>query len=269
MSSIFAQQNAALGAIDGKLQEGQEFNLRGMTLPHFPVKDTALAACLATLGIPLREPAPYTDDVALDALGNEVGRTTVWWLGDVSMEDCDWNGQPHKTEELLGAWIKRDRFRTDFPLHPLNCMREALDARSYWCRVIAAWRRGSAELPIEVNLVGNPTTSGRVACFATESLHGACVLKACGYLPLAFNGRSFFLPRVKDGVEAQQLLLQAALLEGASPAQWMARVLKNYSHMVDITKRQSVIVRERFDDQTLLLSADATPKTRRKFHGLL
>jgi hypothetical protein len=49
----------------------------------------------------------------------------------------------------------------------------------------------------------------------------------------------------------------------------MARFLANYSHLVKIAKAQSVIIRQTFDDQTLLLSADADRKTRDKFHGLL
>ncbi|HEX8312161.1 MAG TPA: hypothetical protein VF614_12635 [Chthoniobacteraceae bacterium] len=257
--NIFTATNQLLGTVGPQLRkEGQEFNLHGITLPHYPVKDTALAACLATLGIPLRDPAPFTDDVELDGDGNEGARTTVWWLGNVSSG----GDEAHKTEELLGACIERVRFEAEHPLHPLVAMRAAIDARQFWVEVLQAHRRGRAILPIEV--------TGQ-ACYATDSIHGAAVLKACGFTPLAFNGSHFFLQRVKDGVSALQVLNTAALKSGTTPPQSMSYVLKNYSHMLGIAKSQSqsVIVRETVDDQTLLLTADATAKTREKFRRLL
>jgi len=257
--NIFTSTNRLLAqTVEPQLtREGQEFNLHGITMPHYAVKDTALAACLATIGIPLRDPAPYTDDVSLDAHGNEGQRTTVWWLGNVSTSGGE---EAHKTEELLGAWIERTRFEAEFPMHPLNAMREAIDARNFWVQVLQAYRSGRAILPVEV--IGE-------ACYATDSIHGAAVLKACGFKPLAFNGTHFFLQRVKDGVAAPQILHAAALNSGATPPQWMARVLRNYSHMLEVAKGRSVIIRESFDDQTLLLTADSTRKTQDKFRRLI
>ncbi|MEA3211325.1 MAG: hypothetical protein QOE70_4382 [Chthoniobacter sp.] len=257
--NIYTATNRLLGTVAPQLtREGQEFNLRGITLPHYPVKDTALAACLATLGIPFRDPAPFTDDVGLSESGSEIGRTTVWWLGDVSQGGGE---DAHKTEEILGAWIERAKMELEHPFHPLVTMRAALDARQYWVTVLQSHREGRALLPIEA--------TGQ-ACYATDSIHGAAVLKACGFAPIAFSGRSFFLQRVKDGVAAPQVLLTAALNEGATPPQWMSRVLFNYSHLLKIAKGQSLIIRQSFDgDQTLLLTADSTTKTRDKFHALL
>lgn len=262
IENIYTSSNRLLDTVGPQLQkEGEEFNLRGITLPHYPVKDTAQAACLATMGIPLRDPAPYTDDVELDEHGNEGRRTTVWWLGNVSTSGGE---QAHKTEEIIGAWLERERFEKEHPLHPLNAMRAAIDARQFWVDVIHAHRGGHAILPTEVIERGK-------AFIATDSIHGAAVLKACGFEPLAFNGSHFFLERVKDGLEAQQVLLTAALHSGATPPQCMSRVLYNYSHMLGIAKSQagSVIIRETVDDQTLLLTADSTRKTREKFHALL
>lgn len=254
--NVFTAHNRLLDAVAPQLRTpGQEFDLRGVTVPHYPVKDTAFAACLATLGVPFREPAPYTDDVAIDEKGNETGRTTVWWLGDVSTSG---GATAHKTEEMIGAWWERERFEREHPLHPLNAMRAALDARAWWIAAIHSFFDGRALLPIEAK-----------DAFATDKLHAASILKACGFKPLAFNRPSFFLQRTASGLPAQQMLLQAALQEGATPPQWMSRVLFNYSHLVKIAKQQSVILRQTIGDQTLLLTADATAKTREKFHKLL
>jgi hypothetical protein len=266
--SVYSGTNRLFARLGPQLQaEGQEFKLgrSGVTMPHYPVTDTALAACLATLDIPLRDPAPYTDDVEVDEKGDEVMRWTVWWLAD-SSRSGGWPGPegnvlPHKTEELGGAWLERERFEREYPLHPLVAMRESIDARAYWVTVIQTWLQKRAILPTEGN---------REKCYLTESIHSASLLKACGFKAVAFNKRTFFLERVHGGVEAQVILDGARLAEGAAPAQWMQKVLTNFSQMLDIAKRNTLIVRERTDPQTtVLLTIDAEKKTRDKFFRLV
>jgi len=254
--TVYSQMKQLLHGVDQQLSTGGEFNLRGLMLPHYPVKDTGVAACLATFGVPFRDPGPYSDAVELTEGGDEKGRITVWWLGDIVQGGTEDN---QKTEWLLGAWIKRQEFEKDHPLHAFVAMRAALDARSLWCQRIAAWRAGAAILPIE----------HRGECFVTDKIHSASILEACGYRPLAFNGRAFALATHHSGVHAEQLLIEAAQKEGATPPMWMARVLFNYSHLVKIAKAQTVIIQQPFDDQTLLLSADVEKKTRDKFMKLV
>jgi hypothetical protein len=258
--TAFTQTNALLSRVDHQLQPGGDFNLRGLMLPHYPIRDTALAAALATYGVPFREPGPYTDAVELDEKGNEGPRGLAWWMGDMVAGAADDTG---KTEWLLGAWIERARFEADHPDHPFVAMRRAHDARSWWLSMIAAAKARAAILPLE----------HRGRCYLTDRIHAASVLKASGFEPLAFNGRVFALSETRllapGQCTAASVLFEAAQIEGHAPAQWMARFLSNYSQMVKFAKSQSVIIRQTFDDQTLLLSADAERKTRDKFHALL
>lgn len=257
--TVFTQTNELLRQVDSKLKPGDEFNLRGISLPHFPIADTGLAACLGTLDIPFREPAPYTSDIALDEKGNPGRATTLFWLGDKTTNGTE---DQDKTEWLMGAWIERAQFERDHPTHPIVAMRAALDARSWWLNAKDAWQRGRAILPIEAP--GNPYIASRI--------HEAAILKAHGYAPVAFNGRAFFLDRVSVAnphVVPEALLIDAAQSTGREPCQWMSRVLANYSHLVKIAKAQSVILRHTIGDQTVLLTADSEPATRDKFFGLL
>lgn len=270
--TIYQSTNRLLAGVDGQLrQEGQEFNLRGLTLPHFPVADTALAACLATLGIPFRDPAPYTDDVALDSHGNERLRSKLWWLGDASPGGAE---EAHRTEEMLGAWLQRERFEAGHPAHPLVHMRAAIDARLYWLTVLHGHRAGSAIMPTELKHRGTEAPSlGKGIAFATTSLREASVLKASGYRPLAFTGRAFLFDPLRPGASVVQppedLLADSLSLEMDTPEQWMRRVLHIQDEMLKLAKAQSVIIREQDGDQTLLLTADSTRQTRDKFHALL
>jgi hypothetical protein len=258
--SDYKKASELVHGLSKQLQEGNTLNLRGgIQLPHFPIFDTGLAACLATLDIPLRNPGAFTEEIELDARGNETGRKRVcWWLADLSQDHPEIPQEKrHKTEELCGAWDFRERFEKEHPLHPLVHMRAALDARKFWVETLSAYRDGRATLPIETS---------RTPFYITDSLHGASVLKANGFQPLAFSGRAFLLQSQKDGMPAQQLLAIAAQMEGQAPPQWMSRVLKNYGEMVKVTKNSSPIIRQNFGDgQHLLLTADATRQTRDKF----
>ena len=259
--NTYQQANSLYDQLGSHVPADGALKLPPIQLAHYQVFDTALAACLGTLDIPFREPAPFTDDVELDAAGNEMSRRVCFWMGDVSPG----GDQAHKTEEIFGAWNERERFEKEHPLHPLVAMRAAIDARNFWVQVIHAFQSGRAILPVEVVAA----IADRV--YKTTSIHGASVLKACGFEPLAFDGRAFILPAstAADLMHAEEMLLLAAQERGATPPQWMARVLKNYSHLLNIAKQRAPILRQRDGDSTLLLSADATAKTRDKFHALL
>ncbi len=254
MSTAYTEVAKAFTKLGSKLQEGGEMRLPAIQLAHYPVDDTRLAACLGTLGIPFRHPGPYTDQVILNEKGNETGRRVTWWLGDRSPGE---KKTAHLTEELQAAWCLWDRFKADHPLHPLVAMRDALDARAWWLKVKAR----TVLLPREA-----PAEGG---AYFTDSIHAASILKASGYVPLAFTGHAFVLSCLKNGVHAVTVLETAAMEAGRTDVQWMSRVLVNYSHLVKIAKAQSTLIVERVEDQTLILTADSTQKTRDKFHGLL
>ena len=219
-------------------------------LSHWPIMDTALAACLATLGIPFREPAPFTDDV--DAASGH--RRTCFWLADHAPAENP--EDQHRTEELVGAWAYRARFEIEHRLHPINAMRAALDAREWWVRVI----HRQEPLPGETR-ERDP--------FLTNNLRHAAILKACGFRPLGFTGRAFLIEGRHDLLPAQALIEAASLAEGASAEQWMFKVLLNFEHLISIAKANPPAIRLREGDETLILRADATRKTRDKFHALL
>lgn len=230
------------------LRDGQEMPLPPISLPHYPIADTAAAACFGTLGIPFRNPAPYTHDVALDALGNECSNLTCWWLAD---------GSPagYETVKMVKAWSTRPEFEAAYPIHPLNHMRAAIDARDWWVRIIHHREVFPAEC--------------RETCFVTDSIHAASVLKACGYTPRAFTGRAFALSHIKDRVPAQQVLDLAAKADGQTPPQWMSRALINYGRLLKTAKEQSILLAHAIEDKTVILTADSTPKTRDRFFGLV
>jgi hypothetical protein len=261
--SIFAQANEGLGQLTRRLRDGDEIKLgrAGITLPHYPTSDTALAACLVTLAIPLREPAPFVDSVKLTESGNDAGRTKLWWFGDVSADGHtyhDEKGQekPHRTEEMMAAWADRATFEAQYPMHPLVPMRAALDARAWWVDVI----HGGQPLPRET----------RKTSYRTDSIHAASILKASGFAPYCFSGHAFHLQATHGQVHAEQILVEAAKLAGASPPRWMASALFNYSQMVKHAKNQSLIVQQQTGPgQSVLLTEDATTQTKRKFFKLI
>lgn len=244
--TIYHQAAAAyikLGANDGPLPK--------VTLAHYPIDDTALAACLLCLGIPPREPGPYTDCVQLTESGNEKCHKLQWWVGSHSPDGTQ------VTEWLIGAWIMRHAFETEHALHPLVSMRAGIDARNWWNSQIAPFRQGRALFPTEV-----PATP---KSFVTGSISEAGILKACGYRPLAFTGHAFSLEAERGGVHAQQVIDEAEK-PGAAPPQCMSAAIRQYSHMLGIAKSQSIIIALPVDGQTLLLTQDVTKKTRALFH---
>lgn len=249
-ATIYGQLRAAYDTLNGRLRhEGEETALPPIQLAHFPIDDTALAACLLTLGIPARDPAPYTDCADLDEAGNERGRHLRWWVGDSSPPTIE--GDPksaHLTEQLTVCWSLRARFEAQFPLHPMVAMRAAIDARTWWVLVLQAYKSGRASLPTEVP----PGT----AVYWTDSLHAAALLKAHGFTPLAFSRDGFAVAAVHGGVRALQLL-QMAATQGQDAPQMMAHVLANYTHLLAIAKSQATIIASKHGDQTLLLTQDA------------
>lgn len=260
--TVFTQHNALLKRLEPELRkEGDEVSLgsgRGIILAHYQITDTELAACLAVLGVPFRDPAPFTKNVVLDAGGNETRRKqTIWWMGAVSHPQ---GPEAHKTEEIAGAWQARQRFEGEHPLHPLVAMRSGFDARSYWLTVIHQWRSGNAILPIEY----------RGEAYWTSHLHAVAVLKAVGFQALAFNGRSFAVAPEKGGVHARAVLEEAARPGSESPVAWIACALLQYSHLVEVAKKDSLIISQDFGGgQTLHLSEDAKTKVVDQFHGLI
>jgi hypothetical protein len=246
------------------LPEGGEMPAPTARLAHYPVRETGLAACLFTLGIPFREPGVYTDVVTLDDGHHERGRGKHWWLSDKS------NDQAHDTAQLLGAWANRLRFEAEFPEHPFLPMRAGLDARDQCLYAIASYRAGQARLPIEYR--------GSAPTHITESLHGTSLLLAFGHQPLAYTGRAFILtayPSARAGSSAPVALLHAeerlklSALYSQTPEGWLAAALYNNGQLLKFIKGSPTIIRTPFDNQTLLLTADASGKLREKFMRFL
>lgn len=229
---------------------GADINLPPIQLSHFPIYDTGLAACLGTLGVPFREPAPFTDDIE-ESTGR---RRTCFWMGDHAPAEDP--ADQHKTEEICTAWEHRARFEADYPMHPLVSMRAVLDARAWW---VAAIHNAAFVSP----------RTNQPDAFLTPSLREASLLKALGFRVLAFTGRAFILEGFHKGVPAKAMLEGAAKREGGSPAQWMHRVAENFDHLLAHAKKSAPIIRIQDGNQTLMLTADATTKTRDKFHALL
>lgn len=246
--ALGAQVDAAFSA---GLAPGAERPFKGVTLAHYPIADLGLAAALGTLGIPFRDPAPFSDDVELDAAGNECSRMVCFWLDEIVRDP---EATPHKTVALIKAWGDRAQFEKDNPLHSLNAMRAALDSRQWWLDVI----KRRAALPDE---------SRAAPRYETDSIHAASVLRACGFRPLAFTGRAFVLAATQQHVHAEAVLLEAAKV-GQTPAQFMSRVLINRAHLQKLVNSQRPTLRFKDGDTTLLLSADATPRTQDRFHRL-
>lgn len=225
---------------------GQDTELPKVPVPHYPIFDTALAACLGTLEIPFRPYDPITDDHNADT----GVRRKCFWMGNVSRDTT------HTTEYLMGAWQEREKFEAENPLHPLVYMRAALDARTWWLKAMRGWP-------------GEKGKADSAAVFGTDNLAKAALLKAVGFIPVDFNGHAFLLESLCQGVPAAKILAESQKVEGASPPQWMWKCLSNYNHLLGIAKGTIPIIRQNVDGQTLILRADASGKTRDKFHSLL
>lgn len=246
-----------------------------LTLAHYPIDDTALAACILCLGIPPREPGPYTDCAQLTESGSERVRKKQWWVGSHSPDGTQ------VTEWLIGAWIMRSKFESEHALHQLVSMRAGFDAREWWLHVLHA-KLGKA--PIFPDRIHEPFES----IISTTSIREAAILKACGFTPLAMadlstpgllavtrisrdapNSKLAFVIRKMKGALSGLSVLEESENPGSAPPQCMNAAIRQYTHMVKIAKGQAVIMAQPIDGQTLLLTADATRKTRELFHRQL
>lgn len=252
----YEEANRIVLGLDKLLPEGKEKAFKAPQLAHFPIKDTALVACLLTLGIPRREPGFYTDHIPLDSHDNSKGNELFWWVGDVSAEGG------HKTEELEGAWNSWHRFKQLYPLHNLIPMREAIEARNWWVVALAAKRARRPIFP-------DTTTGLPGTFFITTSIREAAILKACNFAPIAFTGHSFALQMSNNGVTSSQVLAEAEKPTGSTPPQWMDRAIRNYAQLLNFAKSARAVVSKEVDGQTLILSVDATDATIDKFRKLL
>lgn len=246
MNSFQSDLERLYNATGAKLSIGQSADFKTPPAANIPIFDTALAAIIATLGIPFREPSPFTDE------DNGSRRVRTWWVSDFSQIE---KGKPghHITEDILGGYYNRGRMVVEHPLHPMNPMRDAIDARKYWLDV----KFGDVRLPREG--VG----------FVTDSLRSASILKAHGYKPVSFTGRAFILEPSSQGVMAEHVLEIAQRVEGQFAPQWMHKVLVNLDILLAHMKKSVRIVRVDEGGRTMLLSADATKSTVAKFENLL
>ena len=210
-----------------------------MFLHHWPVQNTALAAALATLGVPLDPTEPY--DRVIDTI---TGRESLQFLfAPVSSTD-----NTRITEHLIGFWEERAKFEAAHPDHPLVAMRAGYDARGYFLSIVHG-----AELPPVRNFKGEK--------FLSPHISEASILRAHGFPLLMFTGRAFAFPAVWQHTSARQIIEQSLDREGGSPAQWQRLFFVNLNRFLDVAKGTPVLA-ERDDNRTLLLSAGADKKTR-------
>ncbi len=121
--AIYRDVERLYNSVAAKLGSSGTADVRSPMLANIPVNETELAACLVTLGVPLRHPAPFTDCDQDDGR-----RIKTWWLGAGS-------DSGHKTEDIVAAWWFPERMKAEHPMHPLNPMREALGSRNWWLAV--------------------------------------------------------------------------------------------------------------------------------------
>jgi hypothetical protein len=216
--------------------------------PFWPVSDTPLAACLATLGIELDPTQPFSRSVDT-ASGKEC---TFFWMRDRSTTDPQ-----RRTDEHIAAWGERAKFEAQHPAHPLSFMRAAIDARSELVGII----KGGG-------IQGKPVAWAG-ARHVTPSLREASILRAHGFPLLLFTGRAFAFPSACTHQDAREILDRAGRPEGATPAQWMHRVLVNLDKLLVFAKASDTRLLTRDGDRTLSLSVDAPKKTQDRFYALL
>jgi hypothetical protein len=214
--------------------------------PHQRIHDTALAAALATLGVPPDPTEPYSR-----MIDTEHDREQVTFL----FRDASITDPTRRTEEIIAAWEHRARFELDFPAHPLVYMRAALDERAKLIQIVHG-----AELPPVVDFKGEK--------HLTPHISEAVILRAHKFPLLVFTGRAFSFPAVWKGVSGRQIIDQSQKPEGGSPAQWQAKFLIMLSRYLAVAKGTPVLATPE-DNRVLLLSADANKKTRDFWHDML
>lgn len=215
-------------------------------LAHWKIHHTGLAAAVATLGVPLDPTEPYARTI-----DTESGREQLTFLfAPVSETDST-----RVTEHLIGFWEKRAEFEAAHPDHPLVPMRAVYDARAKL-------------LPIIFGAAIPPVKGFKGEEFLTPHLFEAAILRAHGFPLLIFTGRAFSFPDRWKGVFASEVIENTQRVEGRTPAQWQARFLVNLEKFLAVAKSTPILA-EREDAKTLLLSADATPKTRDFWHDKL
>ena len=216
-----------------------------MTGSHH-ISDTALAATLATLGVPLDTAQPYTRIV--DTLTSQ--ERIEWLFADGTANPEGINN--HKTEFIVGAWVERARLEREHPSHPLVPMRAALDARRYILDVLL----GKQPLvPVEYERDRHHT----------GQLWEAALLRAHGFPLLLTTGTTFTFPAVWKNQTARQIVEESQRVHGRKASQWMSRFLVNYSQFLALAKAAVPRLIERDGNNTLNLSADAPAKVRDQF----
>lgn len=219
--------------------------------PFWPIADTALAAALGTLGVELDPAQPYSHVIDTDS-----GRAqTNFWFRDCSAEDPA--DGTRRTENVLGYWNDRARFERDPEMrsHPLHAMRAAHDARGEIIRLIHG-----LDLPAPGLHDGER--------FLTPHLLEAALLRAHKFPLLLFTGRAFAFPAVWNGTSAAEIIERSQRAEGRSPAQWMARFLVNFAHLIAFAKSaaKSPTARTQDGSRTLLLGVHTPAKLADTFH---
>ena len=214
-------------------------------LPSYPVSDTALAAALAVLGVPHDDNHAVTHHV--DTSDNS--ERLQWWFRDASTTDPE-----RRTELICECWSDRATFEAANPMHPLVSMRAAHDART-WCLAVIF---GSLPLLVTRTASRDP--------YRTQSLRDAALLKACGQVPVRFEGRTFTFA---NAPACREILATAGKARGSSPQQWMRHFLCTYDNFLAAAKAADTRLLIKEGDRTLNLSANASAKVRHDFLNIL
>jgi hypothetical protein len=203
--------------------------------PYWPIRNTALAAALGTLGIELDADQPY-----IEAVDPEGRSSKEFYFRDrYTVSDTE----IHVTEYLIGAWRERDKFERENPTHPLVPMRRVYDERAILLGIV----KGSI-LPPAPRKVRDP--------HITPLIREAALLRACGEVMISFTDRKFYFP---DARKCREIVDQARKPQGRSGPQWMDMFLTNLDKLLHIAKAPPVLMTPE-DNKMLLLSADAPKK---------
>lgn len=217
-------------------------------IPHWPVEDSFLAAALATLGVELDSTTPYAR--VIDT--NNGTERTQFLFRDVSITDST-----RRADVIMHAW------RKGLDYIPTNAVEQSIKtalAPMLAARVSRNW--------LLKTIYGQPVAASQDSSetYVTPHLREAILYVSSGVPLKSFSRPLFTFPQAP---RCRELLDQSLKPSGQSAPQWIDRFLTNLDRLLTFAKNTSPTLQTREGEKTLLLSADASKKTRDLFFDQL